>query len=290
MKAQEKVLWVLILCLCILGGGSCSPQKLDTLARGRQFLASAKAITQNRFLAQSTGLLPWASPDSIVRLSQADLGTQFFSLTNHFEAEINKFYCGVASAVIVMNCLRSENPRICKPCDPSHFTGSPKFLPEGLNPVFHRYTQNNFFTDKTEKVKGKMEIFGQPRSNGSVEYGLQLNELSEMLLTHNLASEVFIAQDKLASEEVVNSLIRAVKKPNHYVIANYSRKIVGQGNGNHISPIAAYDHVSNSFLVLDVNPSVATWSWIESQFLAQAMQTFDTVQNRGFLEISESYP
>jgi len=41
---------------------------------------------------------------------------------------------------------------------------------------------------------------------------------------------------------------------------NYKRSAIGQKGGGHISPLGAYDEISDSFLVLDVNPAS---SWLD---------------------------
>jgi hypothetical protein len=71
------------------------------------------------------------------------------------------------------------------------------------------------------------------------------------------------------------------------VIVNYARKELGQKGGGHISPLGAYDTRSDSFLVMDVNPNAAGWVWVTTEALVRAMRTFDTVENRGYLLISD---
>ena len=38
---------------------------------------------------------------------------------------------------------------------------------------------------------------------------------------------------------------------------------------------------------MDVNPNRAPWVWVRSDDLIAAMRTFDTVENRGYLLVSE---
>ena len=49
----------------------------------------------------------------------------------------------------------------------------------------------------------------------------------------------------------------------------------------------AYDERSDSFLIMDVNSNRAPWVWVRSDDLIAAMRTFDTVENRGYLLVSE---
>ena len=72
-----------------------------------------------------------------------------------------------------------------------------------------------------------------------------------------------------------------------FVLVNYARKALSQQGGGHISPLGAYDEASDSFLVMDVNPNRAPWVWVAAGDLIAAMRTFDTVENRGYLLVSE---
>ena len=72
-----------------------------------------------------------------------------------------------------------------------------------------------------------------------------------------------------------------------YVLVNYARKALGQEGGGHISPLGAYDQRTDSFLIMDVNPNRAPWVWVRSDDLIAAVRTFDTVENRGYLLVSE---
>ena len=72
-----------------------------------------------------------------------------------------------------------------------------------------------------------------------------------------------------------------------FVLVNYARRSLGQPGGGHISPLGAYDERSDSFLIMDVNPNRAPWVWVRSDDLIAAMRTFDTVENRGYLLVSE---
>ncbi|MGE5490779.1 MAG: phytochelatin synthase family protein [Actinomycetota bacterium] len=69
---------------------------------------------------------------------------------------------------------------------------------------------------------------------------------------------------------------------------NYHRKAVGQSGGGHISPLAAYDAVTDSVLVLDVNPSLHPWVWMPLATLIQGMRTRDVTENRGYILVRPS--
>jgi hypothetical protein len=51
--------------------------------------------------------------------------------------------------------------------------------------------------------------------------------------------------------------------------------------------LAAYDSLSDSFLVMDVNPNASPWVWVATKDLIAAMRTKDGAENRGYLLVKE---
>ena len=230
-------------------------------------------------------LVAFTEPESITRLERSAHKADFFRLSNQFESQSNKAFCGPTSAVIVLNALRAANDRIEKPEDPSLIPSGTK-LPPGMSLVFKRYTQNDFFDARTEAVKSKAEVLGKPR-NGKPDGGLQLAQLGGMLTADGLDVKVRVADDALADEAMRKELVENLAAVDDYVIVNYSRAALGQDGGGHISPLGAWDEASDSFLVLDVNPNGHTWVWVPAPALFAAMRTKDTIQNRGYLLVRE---
>jgi hypothetical protein len=239
--------------------------------------------------APPPGIVPFASPESMARLARATAKVDFFHLTNHFESQVNMGYCGPATATIVLNALRADNPTVAKPKDPALFPAEyRKMLPPGLEPVFARYTQSTFFDTATAGVKTRDQFFGKPRAPGAKPSpGLELRELHGILHAHGLRSELRIVDDMLPDAEVRRELVANLSAPDDYVIVNYFRPVLGQIGGGHLSPLGAYDQASDSFLVLDVNPNGHTWVWVPAPLLIKAMRTRDVNENRGYLLVRE---
>ncbi|HHY0467796.1 TPA: phytochelatin synthase family protein [Vibrio parahaemolyticus] len=82
-------------------------------------------------------------------------------------------------------------------------------------------------------------------------------------------------------------MIEALNSDNQYLAVNYSRRKVGQKGGGHISPVAAYDKASDTFLVLDVNTVDHMWHWIDSNKLIKAMNISDGTHYRGYVIVSK---
>jgi hypothetical protein len=245
--------------------------------------ASAQAQTP------AAPLVPFSAPESALRLERSKHKVDFFPLANQFESQQNMGYCGPATAVIVLNTLRVDNPAIAKPRDPALFPEQYRSrLPPGLEPVFSRYTQGTFFDDKAQSVKTRDQFFGAPKSPGAKPSpGLELRELGSILTAHGLAVEVRVVDDKATDESVRKALLENLRTPGDYAVVNYFRPELGQKGGGHISPLGAYDSKSDSFLILDVNPNAQKWVWVPTALLVKAMRTKDAAENRGYLLVKE---
>lgn len=242
------------------------------------------------FSKEANILVEWGSDEGMLRLSRSKAKVDFFPLANNFESQTNKVYCGVASSTIVLNALRVRN------------TETKKFLPKAesvldkedlkyisgrFSPYFDRYTQNNVLNNQT---KSKLEILGKPiEVDGSLkrDVGLQLDQVKQLLQTHKLKVEKYVVTHTGDLSLLRRNLKKNLTSKNDFVIINYSRKGLDQTGGGHISPVGAYDEESDSVLVMDVNSNKANWVWVTLKDLVAAMATYDTVENRGYLLVSE---
>ena len=237
--------------------------------------------------ASGTRLVEWDTDESAARFSSSAHKADFFALSNHFVSQDNRIYCGPASSAIVLNALRLGK-RGGLPQDRRAIAAEDMaWLPEGFDPFLGKYTPNNVLIAGTKSVA---EVLGKPvEIEGELkkDFGLQLRQLAQVLRAHGLSVTVRVVDDGAAAAPLVDELARNLAARDDYVLINYSRKALGQTGGGHISPLAAYDRESDSFLVMDVNPNRAPWVWVGAADLVAAMRTFDTVENRGYLLISE---
>jgi hypothetical protein len=239
--------------------------------------------------APGSELVAFADPESMARLGRSRHKVDFFHLANQFEGQTIKVFCGPTTAAIVLNALRAGNDRIEKPEDPSLLPPElRKSLPAGLDPLYHRYTQNDLFNARTDAVKTRDEVLGKPHAPGAKpDPGLQLRQLHEVLKADGLDSHIRVADGALSDETIRKELTENLATAGDYVIVNYYRQALGQQGGGHISPLGAYDEASDSFLILDVNPNGHDWVWAPAAALIRAMRTFDEVENRGYLLVRE---
>jgi hypothetical protein len=255
------------------------------LATSLPFTAAAKDVAPAPAV-----LVPFTEAESITRLERSKFKVDFFRLANHFEGQTNKAFCGPTSAAIVLNALRAGNDQIEKPQDRTLLTEADwKWVPPDRDPLFHRYTQNNFLaSEAAQKVKTREQVFGKPAGPGQKpDGGLQLRQFHAMLQAHGLDVQLRIVDDKLPEATITAELKQNLKTLGDYVIVNFHRPALGQMGGGHISPLGAYDEASDSFLLMDVNPNDKTWVWIKSADLIRAMRTLDVSENRGYVLVKE---
>jgi len=229
-------------------------------------------------------LVPFASDEGLARLARSTARSDFGALANQFEAQSNGAFCGPTSAAIVLNTVRgrsSELPRDRSRLRPEDL----QFMPASADLSVPRFTQDNVIP---QGKKTRAQVLGEPVTiNGKQikDFGYQTRQLDEMLSANGLVTRLKIVDDGKPEQEIRTDLIENLTRPGDYVIVTYRREAVGQPGGGHISPLGAYDALSDSFLVLDVNPTSAGWVWMPAATLIKGMRTFDTVENRGYILI-----
>jgi hypothetical protein len=234
--------------------------------------------------ATAQDLVPFASDEGLARLARSPAKVDFPALANQFEAESNGAFCGPTSAAIVLNTVRGRSADL--PHDHSRLHPEDlQYIPSAFDPTLPRFTQDNVIT---KGRKTRAQVLGEPvMINGKQvkDFGYQVRQLDEMLRANGLSTRLVVVDDGKAEQEIRSDLVENLKRRGDYVIVSYQRKAVGQTGGGHISPLGAYDPESDSFLVLDVNPTSAGWVWMPTATLIKGMRTFDTVENRGYILI-----
>jgi hypothetical protein len=123
---------------------------------------------------------------------------------------------------------------------------------------FARDTTGPACHDKGKKTRA--QVFGEPVAIDGKEvhdFGYQARQLDEMLRANGLTTRPVIVDGGKSEDEIRRDLVENLSRKGDYAIVAYQRKAVGQPGFGHISPLGAYDAQSDSFLVLDVNPSTA---------------------------------
>ncbi len=231
----------------------------------------------------SVTLVDWGSDEGVHRLERSQAKADFFKLANQFESQRNRIYCGPTSTVIVLNALRVGKKEVKLPIDKSSISAEYlSYLTKGFDPFFQKYTQNNIFL---KSPKPKAEVLGKTvmiQNKKVKDFGYQLSQLAELLKTYDLNVQMRIVNSISEENTIKLELVKNLKTKDDYVIVNYKRTSLGQVGGGHFSPLGAYDEESDSFLLMDVNPNLANWVWVNSTDLINAMR-----ENRGYLLVSE---
>lgn len=219
-------------------------------------LAPAAARDDVR-VVQAAAIVDFDSAEGQARLARS-ARADFDTLRASFEAQSNSAFCGPASAAIVLNALAGER----------------------------RHTQES---SVAKGSKTRAQVLGEPMSfNGRMirDGGYQLRQFDEMLRANGVTTRLTVVDATVSDERIRRDLIDNLSRPGDYAIVNYRRDLVGQRGGGHISPLAAYDAISDSFLVLDVNPSFARWAWLPAPALIRAMRSSDVLENRGYVLVA----
>lgn len=231
------------------------------------------------------GLVAFASDEGMARLTRSKAKADFAVLANQYEAQSNSIFCGPTTAAIVLNAARSGSHDL--PRDRSRLRAEDlRNVPKAFDPVIPRYTQDNV---TARGPKTRAQVLGEPITiNGKPvqDFGMQVRQLDALFRANGLRTRLVIVEDKKPEAEIRNDLVENLKHGGDYVVVSYRRRDAGQQGGGHISPLAAYDSASDSFLILDVNPDVSGWVWMPTANLIKGMRTFDTVENRGYILVA----
>ena len=238
-------------------------------------------------------LVSWNSDEGKKRFFRSKYNNDFFQLAHHYQPQANPLYCGIASSVIVLNSIRAASGKI--PVQPQLSVKKPDELGGDIVP-YNLYSQNSFLNESTDKVKPRQIIQLKniddkgKATTGQFDPGLKLAELKGVLESYNLAVEKHSADEdtKAGAEKFRATLKSILDDKNRFLLINYKSNMVGQASSGHISPVGAYDELSDSVLVLDVAAYQNPWVWIPVRDLYASMHTKDGDYYRGYLVVQEA--
>lgn len=177
----------------------------------------------------------------------------YWKLSEHFVGEAYGTYCGIASAVMLLNSLDIDPPQ-----DPDH-------------PGFYQWTQKNILNRHVKQVIPIKQLN---------QYGLSLRQEALLLAQFPLDVNYYYGYEiKLNSFRQL--AIKAVSSYNQGIIVHFSRPSLHQAGRGHFSPLAAYDQNSDRFLLMDVAPYKYPPVWVKTKELWQAMRAEG--HRRGFI-------
>jgi hypothetical protein len=233
-------------------------------------------------------IVPWSSIEGRARLEQSKHKEDFFTLANFYQPQINSVYCGVASAVIVMNALvqpLNQAPIQEELAIRIQGSGKPLSLPA--------YSQQTLLGSTTDKIKRKDVIEYRAKDDqGNYKPGLSLLELKNIMeayqfkVVHNFPSDAVDIEDAIVE---FRKLVKVILTDSaQYLIIHFRSDTLGGIPKGHISPLGAYDEISDSVLILDVAGHKGPWYWAPLGNVVRAMAyTYDTQpKGGGYLIVS----
>ena len=155
-----------------------------------------------------------------------EIWVAFAHILESYETQRTQAYCGVASAVIVLNSLGIPGENYVDDWYP--------FLVINQRTIFNK----SFLTVKAPN-KINME-------------GLTLDQLGAAIRTNKFVRvSIYHATPELGYEGFKKIIISALSDPNSRVIINYLRGKLSQAGAWHHSPLAVYDAKTSRVLIMD---------------------------------------
>jgi len=181
-------------------------------------------------------------------LAGAEASADYERLSRTFQGQSLASYCGVASSVAVLQALGKKS------------------------------TQADFFDNNPNGLRSRLKVtFG----------GMTLEELAVLLSVHGVRTSIHHA-DQFSIEELRNVVATTLDDTDDYLIVNYWRASLGQGEMGHMSPVAAYDRETDSVLIMDTASNRYPPTWVPVELLFEAMSTVDGASGRmrGYVAVS----
>ena len=195
-------------------------------------------------------------------LDQSQAKRNFIPLISNFTTQINATYCSIATTAMVFNAGGVPRP------------GSTE------NPGGHYFDQVNLIEKANKKGFDGGKVLKQ---------GVTLDIYKQFLSYFPVQATVTHAAD--TTLDAFRTLaIATLQTPKEFLVVNYFRPDVGQAGGGHFSPVAAYDAVTDRFLILDVTRGKYPPTWVPASRLFTAMQAVDSDSglSRGFVVFKTS--
>lgn len=211
--------------------------------------------------------------------TMSEYANDFFLVSSGLDAQINQAYCGVASAVAILNSLRflklKEEDGVDIPVDD----------------VYEPYkyaTQKDIFNECTmQSVISKTG--GGPGVDGILTppYGMNMQQIAQILRCHMnktttadngigwSVEEQYVDKSHMTPGKMRFDIKNALSNPNSRVLVNYNRTTVGQDGGGHWSPVGSYSEKHDAFLILDVAKYKYPPVWIPTERLFDGLATYD---------------
>lgn len=194
----------------------------------------------------------WNTPEGAALRARIPVDADYWQLVPNFSVQQTQSYCGVATAVTVLNSLP-----IKRPVDPAYAP-------------YPYFTQRDFFSPEVSRIISAETVLKQ---------GMTREEMARTLATYGVHTRS-IAGDTLSDDSLRELLKAALGNDGRFVLANYYRQTFGQVGGGHWSALAAYDTKTDRVLILDVAKYKYPPAWVTIAALRAAIATLDTTSGK----------
>ncbi|MEO7097466.1 MAG: phytochelatin synthase family protein [Polyangiales bacterium] len=210
-------------------------------------LLSLPALASAQQLPLPGTLVALDSPEGMRLLDESQAKVDYVLLSEHFVTQDLQGFCGVASAVMVLNALKVQAPTTAK-WDP-----------------YRSFNQENVFNEAATKTHS---------ADGVSKGGMTIDQLADLLQCHPAKATAVHAKDSSVDAfraEAAKNLATA----GDFIIINWDRKGLGMETMGHISPLGAYDAKADKMLIMDVARYKYAPHWVDTKMLFDAMNTDD---------------
>jgi hypothetical protein len=188
----------------------------------------------------------------------------FYYYQQGWEAQVNQAHCAVASSAAILNSLRGK---ISLPQDEVYI---PYLWATQYDLLMNECVQHSV---------------GVPIDDNGFPYlymGIGMAQVKRLLDCHlaeqNYDVEVFhVDPQTMTVDDLREAIKEALDEKEARVIINYDRGGIGQGDmgHGHFSPIGAYNHKLDSFLIMDVAKYKHPAVWVPASRLIGGLATLD---------------
>ena len=220
-------------------------------------------------------------PDHLISLSSKNgkqlfreaLGTggmeSFFALSEQFVTQSEPSYCALSSLAMVLNALNFDPKKVWK--------GAWRWVSE-------------------ETLQCETEICGHSLEKVQRK-GMDFDEFESLARCHGICIKSYKADEREHHEECHYNVsqfrshvesIASSDRAESFIIANFSRKVLGQTGDGHFSPIGGYHKEKDLVLVMDVARFKYPPFWVPLEDLWDSMVVTDktTEASRGYFILS----
>ena len=220
-------------------------------------------------------------PDHLISLSSKNgkqlfreaLGTggmeSFFALSEQFVTQSEPSYCALSSLAMVLNALNFDPKKVWK--------GAWRWVSE-------------------ETLQCETEICGHSLEKVQRK-GMDFDEFESLARCHGICIKSYKADETLHHKECHYNLtqfrshvesVASSDRAESFIIANFSRKVLGQTGDGHFSPIGGYHKEKDLVLVMDVARFKYPPFWVPLEVLWDSMVVTDktTEAPRGYFILS----